>query len=148
MGATLNPWQTKCKTMLKKGDNYGKDIWTKDERSDIWGTTFHSGADIDKLKTEIKTSVELNKLYNDYDIKNKTILGDIDKKKINQSDTIKTETQDKDKLLHFIHSTKNKINNNTGYKNAMIGILIIVIIVTLIFGGLLLKKYNLINLKK
>jgi len=149
-----NPWQSKCRDSLlysaRNGNqpNYGKDIWSKDNISEIWGKTFHSGADIDKLKTEIKTSVELNKLYNDYDIKNKTILGDIDKKKINQSDTIKTETQNKDKLLHFIHSTKNKINSNTGYKNAMIGILIIVIIVTLIFGGLLLKKYNLINLKK
>jgi len=143
-----NPWQNKCKTMLKKGDEYGKQIWSKDERSSIWGSTFHSGADVINLQKEINTSLKLNKLYSDYDIKNKTILGDIDKKKTNQYDTIKTETQNKDKLLHFIHSTKNKINSNTSYKNAMIGLLIIVIIVTIIFVGLLLKKYNLINLEK
>lgn len=142
-GWDQNPWQAKCRERLKNDGGNGKSTWTTEEIAEIFGKTFHSGADVSKVQNQIKTSVDLNKLYSNYDIKNKTILNDIEKKKKNQFESIKSEQQNKDKMLHFIHSTKNKINNNTNLKNTMIGLLVIVFLVIIIFVVLLLKKYKL-----
>ena len=126
-------------------ENYIKDSELRPRIEQLLDKNEKTQKDIRELNTKLKTALDLNKLYHNYDFKNKTIISDVTKKNKSQKQEIKSNSELKDKMMSVINKTKTQINTKYKSKKVLIGAIITITIIAIILIILLLKKFNIIE---
>jgi len=91
---------------------------------------------------ELKTSMELYLLYDNYNVKNSVIIKDLTKKYENQMKELKKQNEKNDLLSHNINILKNKITKNNNTNTALLVFIIIFVILIILLGVLIYLKYK------
>lgn len=110
-------------------------------------SNFDHKKEVDKLKLyflrlhkKLETTMNLHLLFDNYQVKNKAIINDLQKKLVNQDLELKNLSQDKDKIRTFIENSRSKIYTNKSKKKKLLITNIILVVVILILIFLILKK--------
>ena len=91
---------------------------------------------------ELKTSMELYLLYDNYNVKNSVIIKDLTKKYENQMKELKNQNEKNDMLSHNINILKTKITKNNNTNTALLVFIIIFVILIILLGVLIYLKYK------
>ena len=97
--------------------------------------------DIRKVQ-ELKTSMELYLLYDNYNVKNSVIIKDLTKKYENQMKELKNQNEKNDLLSHNINILKTKITKNNNTNTTLLVFIIIFVILIILLGVLIYLKYK------
>ena len=124
-----------------------KTVSTSEDGTPITRTIFDHKNKVDKLKLyferlhkKLETTMNLHLLFDNYQVKNKAIINDLQKKLVNQDLELKNLSQDRDKIRTFIENSRSKIYTNKSKKKKLLITNIILVVVILILIFLILKK--------
>ena len=95
-----------------------------------------------ELLDNIKMSLDMYLLYDNYNVKNKVILKDINKKLINQNSEIKKKHEEIDGLKFENDHIRNKLDKHRSIRKYLLLFILIMVVLILVMIGLLYIKYN------
>ena len=95
-----------------------------------------------ELLDNIKMSLDMYLLYDNYNVKNKVILKDINKKLINQNTEIKKKHEEIDGLKFEYDHIKIKLDKHRSIRKYLLLFILIMVVLILVMIGLLYIKYN------
>lgn len=96
---------------------------------------------LNDLINKVKTSLNIYKLYDNYNIETNVINNDLTNKKNLQLKELKLKIQENDKLYNHILHSKYKLNKNKKINLYLLIFIIILVIAILILGILIYIKY-------